>query len=230
MTMILVLLATAAASPACPAPVGTPVAITSAPLPVEALGGSYRTDTGWPAPGEARVGRLRYDWGLMLRSDDPRFADFDLSPGSVRSRSSRCWFQWDSTYAKQGVAGISNGRIGSNGYREGYVPPRPQFSPTIPGYRFAAAVDVVHRDGFTWIGVWNAEGTTNRSQIVAYDGERHLVLATLPVRLGGIAQLPDLHSPAYHLTLIGEGKPGLPVPWMRLIWLGGPSDNEKPRQ
>src|SRR3546814_1546132 len=67
--------------PACPvtdAP-SNAVAITSTPLPVEALGGHYRTDTGWPAPGEGRIGQLRYGWGLMLQSDDPRFADFDQS-------------------------------------------------------------------------------------------------------------------------------------------------------
>src|SRR3546814_996509 len=41
--------------PACPvtdAP-SNAVAITSTPLPVEALGGHYRTDTGWPAPGRS---------------------------------------------------------------------------------------------------------------------------------------------------------------------------------
>ena len=82
--------------PACPvtdAP-SNAVAITSTPLPVEALGGHYRTDTGWPAPGEGRIGQLRYGWGLMLQSDDPRFADFDQSPGPVHSRSSGCWITW----------------------------------------------------------------------------------------------------------------------------------------
>src|SRR3546814_14616944 len=73
--------------PACPvtdAP-SNAVAITSTPLPVEALGGHYRTDTGWPAPGAGRIGQLRYGWGLMLRSDDPRFPDFDHSPGPFHS-------------------------------------------------------------------------------------------------------------------------------------------------
>lgn len=219
MMTILGLLAAATARPSCAAPVGDPVAITSAPLPVEALGGSYRTDTGWAAPGEARVGRLRYDWGLMLRSDDARFADFDLSPPTaVHSRNSGCWFEWSSTYAKSGVTAISSGRISSGGYREGYVPPVPDATPTIPGFRFAAADGNVHRAGFTWIGVWNAEGSTERSQIVAFNAERHLVLATLPIRFGAISQLPDLHSQAYYLTLIGEGIPGKPVAWMRLIW------------
>ena len=59
-----------------------------------------------------------------------------------------------------------------------------------------------------------------RSQIVVFNGGRYRVLVTLSVRLGGVAQLPDLHSAVYHLTLIGEGKPDRPVAWMRLIWLG----------
>jgi hypothetical protein len=225
MMTIIVMVAAATVAPPCPAPIGEPVTITSTPLSVETLGGGYHTDTGWPAPGEAHIGQLRYDWGLMLRSDDTRFANFDLSPGPVHSRSSGCWFRWDSTYGKtsvgRGVTGISNGRIGTSGYRDGYVPPRPDTTPTIPGYRFVAA-NAIHREDFTWVGLWNAQGSAERSRIVAFNAERHQVLATLPIRFGAIAQLPDLHSQAYHLTLIGEGKPGRPVPWMRLIWLGGP--------
>ena len=93
MTTIMVLLAAVAAAPSCPAPVGEPVAITSTVIPVQVMGGIYRPGNGWPAPGEARLGFVRYEWGLLLRSDDPRFADFDLAPGPVHSRSSGCWFQ-----------------------------------------------------------------------------------------------------------------------------------------
>lgn len=217
MTMIAAFVAATIATPSCSGRVGEPVAISSAPLAIEALGGTYRTDTGWSAPGEGRVGQLRYDWGLMLQSDDPRFANFDLSAGAIHSGSSGCWFQWDSAYTDGRVASIRNARMGESGYRQGYVPPRPDVTPTISGYQFVAA-DGVHRDGFTWIGVWNAEGPVERSQIVAFNQERHLVLATLPVRLGAISQLPDLHSQAYHLTFVGEGKPGRSAPWMRLIW------------
>lgn len=63
MTAITALLAVATAASSCPAQIGVPVAVTSTPLPVKALGGGYRTDTGWPPPGEARVGQLQYDWG-----------------------------------------------------------------------------------------------------------------------------------------------------------------------
>ncbi|MGA1799527.1 hypothetical protein VH567_12190 [Sphingomonas sp. 4RDLI-65] len=206
------------AAPSCTAPIGEPVAVSSTPLSIEALGGSYRATPGWPAPGEARIDQLRFDWGLMLRSNDPRFANFDLTPGAVHSRSSGCWFELDSAYAKDGVENISASRIANSGYREGFVPLRPDVTPDIAGYRFAAADGNIHRDGFTWIGVWNADGSAERSQVVAFDGARYEVLATLPVRLGAIAQLPDLHSQAYHLTFVGEGKPGRPVPWMRLIW------------
>src|SRR3546814_2520783 len=69
----------------------------------------------------------------MLQSDDPRFADFDQSPGPVHSRSSGCWITWDRQYGKSGIVAVSNGRIGKSGYVEGYVPPRPDRTPTIAG-------------------------------------------------------------------------------------------------
>ncbi|MFC0307910.1 hypothetical protein [Rhizorhabdus histidinilytica] len=151
--------------PACPvtdAP-SNAVAITSTPLPVEALGGHYRTDTGWPAPGEGRIGQLRYGWGLMLQSDDPRFADFDQSPGPVHSRSSGCWITWDRQYGKSGIVAVSNGRIGKSGYVEGYVPPRPDRTPTIAGFRFVTA-QKVSRKNYDWVGLWVAEGNDQRTQ------------------------------------------------------------------
>ncbi len=91
---------------------------------------------------------------------------------------------------------------------DGFVPARPAVTPDIVGYSFVAADDNVHRDSYTWIGVWNAEGLAERSRVVAFDGKRFLILATLPVRLGAISKLSDLHSQAYFLTLIGEGKLG----------------------
>lgn len=215
--MIVAVIAALLATPSCSAPVGTPVAVTFASLPPEALGGTYALTKTRDAPGEPRVGQLRYDWALLLRSDDPRFADFDLSPGKVHSRKSGCWFDWDETYLEGKVVAIANGRIGVSGYVEGYVPPQPEKIPSLPGYDFVAA-DSVRRQGHSWIGVWNAKGVVKQSKIVAFGNEQSVVLATLPVRIGAIARLPDLHSQAYHLTLVGEGSPGTSVPWMRLIW------------
>ena len=73
----------AALAPACPVPAAPAdaVVISATKMTVEAAGGAYVVRNGWPAPGEARVGSIRYQWGFTLRSDDPRFADFDLSPG-----------------------------------------------------------------------------------------------------------------------------------------------------
>lgn len=212
---------TAKRTPPCSAPIGQAVAITTMDLPMRALGVRYLSDDGWAAPRYAPVGQLVYDWGLMLRSDDPRFANFDLSPGPVHSRSSGCWFHWDIEYIEGGINGISNGRIGRSGYRDGYVWQKPPATPRLSGYRFIAA-DAVHRDGYAWIGLWVADGVVERSRIVAFNADRHTVLATLPVRLGSLASLPNLHSNAYALTLIGEGKPRQPVPWLRLIWPDGP--------
>lgn len=201
----------------CPAPLGEMVEITSTPLLVEALGGNFEAGPNQEGAGEPIVGELQYRGGLMLHSHDPRFADFDLSPGFIHSRSSGCWFHWDMAYADGNVVRISNGRIGSSGYTEGFLPPSPKATPSLPGYRFAAAGNV-HRDGFTWIGVWNAEGARERSRVVAFNDESHRVLAELPIRLGAIGQLPDIHSEAYHISLVGEGKPGRPVPWLQLTW------------
>lgn len=205
----------------CSVPIGTAVAIKFADLPAKVLGVRYLTDDKWAAPRNAPIGQLSYDWGLMLRADEPRFANFDLSPGPVHSRSSGCWFQWDIEYIEGGINGISNSRIGRSGYRDGYVRQQPPAVPRLSGYRFTAA-DAVHRDGYTWIGLWVADGVVERSRIVAFNADRHLVLATLPVRLGSLASLPDLHSNAYALTLIGEGKPRQPVPLIRLNWPSGP--------
>lgn len=204
--------------PVCSGHLGESVAINAAPLTVEMLGGSYRAHPGWPHPGEARVDQLRYSSAVMLRSDDPRFTDFDLSPGPVHSRTSGCWFSWTSIQGKSGIAGISNAGIGRSGYVDGFFPARPAVTPDIVGYSFVAADDNVHRDSYTWIGVWNAEGLAERSRVVAFDGKRFLILATLPVRLGAISKLSDLHSQAYFLTLIGEGKLGQKVAWIRLVW------------
>lgn len=85
MTTIMTLLAVVAAAPSYFAP-NSEAAIAFTPLSVEALSGSYRTGAGWPAPGEGRVGELCYDRRLMLRSDDPRFANH--SPVLVHSRLS----------------------------------------------------------------------------------------------------------------------------------------------
>lgn len=223
--MLLAQLAVPAAAPqslpamatACTGKVGEPVAISARPLPVEEIGGRYEPGKGWPSPGDARVGALRYDWGMMLRSGDPRFTDFDLSPGAVHSRRSHCWFAWDSDYAGGNVVRVRNGRIGTSGYRDGYVPPQPRTTPAIPGFRFVAATPI---RSDAWIGVWNAEGKGARSRIVAFGDGGQTLLATLPLRLGAIASLPDLHSDSQHLTVMGEGRPGEESAWMRLIWSG----------
>lgn len=209
-----------AVAPVCAGRVGEQVAITSRLLPLSELGGRHEAARGWPPPGDPRVGKLRYDWGLMLRSEDPRFTDFDLSPGSVHSRRSNCWFEWDSDYAGGKVRRILGGRIGSSGYRAGYVPATPEATPTIPGFQFVAATQIRNDQ---WIGLWNAAGDTERSQIVSFGGERLEVLATLPLRLGAIASLPDLHSNAQHLTIMGEGRAGQETAWMRLIWSDNPA-------
>jgi len=213
MITVAVLLAAATTSPLCPAPVGDPVAITSTPLPVEKLGGSESTSETYPF-----VGQLRYHWGVMLRSDDSRFVHLRYHRGQVYSESSGCWFRWDMQVAHSPTKS-ANGRIGEAIFNSSYVEHEPAYWPDIPGYRFITAKEV-HVGGYAWLGVWNAEGVTERSKIIVYDGQRHTVLATLPLRIGGIDITQEIHTVHQWITLIGEGKPAKPVPWFQVSWLG----------
>ena len=212
----------AALAPACPVP-ATPadaVVISATKMTVEAAGGAYIVRNGWPAPGEARVGSIRYQWGFTLRSDDPRFADFDLSPGPIHSRSSGCWFGWDYRWGKNGVDALTNGRIVSSGYSEGYVPDHPASTPVIAGYHFVAA-DKAFSPDYAWVGLWVADDGAQRTQVIAFKDQRQKTLATLPFRLGSLATLPSPDTPALGMTMIGEGRSGQPVPYLQLLWMSG---------
>ncbi|MFD2502433.1 hypothetical protein ACFSTI_31320 [Rhizorhabdus histidinilytica] len=81
----------------------------------------------------------------------------------MHSRSSGCWITWDRQYGKSGIVAVSNGRIGKSGYVEGYVPPRPDRTPTIAGFRFVTA-QKVSRKNYDWVGLWVAEGNDQRTQ------------------------------------------------------------------
>jgi len=212
-TMTIVLLAAVISPPSCPAPVGEPIAITSTPLPVEKLGGSQSKTTA-----DQTVGQLDYNWGVMLRSDDTRFVDLRYHRGAVFSDSSGCWFTWNipNTF---NFTGPANGRIGKAAFYDWVVEHQAAYWPQIPGYRFIIASEV-HTGGYAWLGVWNAEGSAERSQIIVYDGQRHTVLATLPLRVGGMMLLPHLHTASQSIILIGEGKHKHPIPWIDLTWSG----------
>jgi hypothetical protein len=220
MAAIMALLAAASAAPSCPASVGEPVVITSTVLPVKAIGGSYHSGIGWPPPGEARVGLVRFEWGLLLQSIDPRFADFDLSPGSVHSRSSGCWFQWENRWGKHGVEAIAAPHIGESGYTAGYVPQQPTKLPAIDGYRFVSA-DKAFSPDYAWVGLWNATDGSARSQVIAFSDQRHKTLAAIPFLLGGLSAMPSPDTPALGITIIGEGKDSSPVPYFELLWMSG---------
>jgi len=221
MSAIMTLFTAMAAAPTCLAAAAVePVGITSAVLPAHVIGGTYRPGKGWPAPGEARVGYLRYEWGLLLRSDDPRFADFDLSPGPIHSRSSGCWFQWENRLGERGVEAIAAPHIGKSGYNSGYTPEQPTNPPSVPGYRFVTA-DKAYSTDHAWIGLWNAADGTGRSQVVAFTNRRHTSLAAFPFRLGGLATMPSPDTAALGMTIVGEGKSREPVPYFRLVASSG---------
>jgi len=219
MAAIVALLASVTAVPACPAPVDEPVAITSSTLSAERLGGSYRTRPDQPSRGEGHVGQLRYNWGVILRSSDTRFASLRYYRGEVYSSSTGCWFSWASKWDDGTITGVSDGRISKPLFPDSYVEYEPGYSPDIAGYRLLEAKEV-HTSGYAWLGVWNAAGSAKRSQIIAYDGQRSTVLATLPLRIGGMTLTPHLHSAAQSITLIGEGGLGRPTPYMSLTWYG----------
>jgi hypothetical protein len=212
----------AAATPACPVPAAPAdaVAISAVKIPVEAAGGAYVADNGWPAPGEARIGLIRYQWGFTLESDDPRFTDFDLSPGPIHSRSSGCWFAWDYQWGKNGPDALTNSRIAGSGYKEGYVLDRPASTPVIAGYRLAA-VDKAFSPDYAWVGLWVAEDGDQRTQVIAFKDDRQKMLATLPFRFGALATLPSPDTPALGMTMIGEGCSGQSVPYLQLLWMSG---------
>ncbi|WP_242154433.1 hypothetical protein [Sphingomonas sp. BAUL-RG-20F-R05-02] len=152
----------------------------------------------------------------MLRSNDPRFTDFDFAPGSIHSRASGCWFEWENRWGKHGVEAIVTPHIGKSGYNAGYTPEQPKNLPTIPGYRFIMADKAYSADN-AWIGLWNAADGTGRSQVIAFTDQRHTSLVTLPFRLGGLATLPSPDTPALGMTIVGEGKGRGPVPYFELL-------------
>src|SRR3546814_14070989 len=86
---------------------------------------------------------------------------------------------------------------------------------------------MVSRYNYDCVSLWVAEGNDTRTQIIGFNDTAHTVLANLPFRFGGMASLPDLHGVASHMTLIGEGRPGQPVPWLRLIWFTRPLHPQK---
>lgn len=106
----------------------------------------------------------------MLRSDDPRFVDFDLSPGSIHSLSSGCWFAWDYRWGKDGVDALTNGRVAASDYTDGYVRERPAGTPMIAGYRFVTA-DKAFSPDYAWVGLWVAEDGAQRTQLMAFNEE-----------------------------------------------------------
>src|SRR3546814_1612312 len=57
----------------------------------------------------------------------------------------------------------------------GYVPPRPDRTPTIAGFRFVTA-QKVSRKNYDWVGLWVAEGNDQRTQIIGFNDTAHTVL------------------------------------------------------
>lgn len=88
----------------------------------------------------------------------------------------------------------------------------------ITGYRFVSASKAFSPD-YAWVGLWNANDNTAGSQVIAFNDQRHKVLATLPFRLGGLSTLPSPDTPALGITIIGEGQGH--VPWFQLQWMSG---------
>lgn len=208
-----------AMAPACQAPLGETVPLSAASLSVEDVGGRYDTSRGWPALGEPRVGALRYAWGLMLQSDDARFAHVDQVQSGVRSSTSGCWLGGDFVWGKDGiVTGIDKPRIVADPYRPGYVRPQPdrRSIPVIAGYRYVAASQSFSAF-YPWIGLWAVDGDTHRTGIIAFNDHAHLALATLPYRLANITTLPSPDSPWTSITVTGASLRE-PTPFLQLMW------------
>jgi hypothetical protein len=207
-----------ATPPACQAPIGEAVPLTATSLSVEDMGGRYDTSTGWPAPGEKRVAALRYQWGLMLQSDDPRFAHVDQLFSGLRSAETGCWLSMGFVWGQGGVVtGIDKAQITADPYQSGYVRPQPDHRPPpIAGHRYVAASES-YSDAYPSIGLYAVEGDEPRTAIVAFNASEHIVLATLPYRLTNIATLPDPHAIWTGITVSGSGLRE-PSPYLSLMW------------
>ena len=208
-----------AMGPACQASVGETVPLSAASLSVEDVGGCYHTSSGWPAPGEQRVGALRYAWGLMLQSDDARFGHVDQVQRGVRSSTSGCWLGGDFVWGQDGiVTGIDKPRIVADPYRPGYVRPQPDRRgiPVIAGSRYVAASQSFSAF-YPWIGLWAVDGDAHRTGIIAFNNHAHLVLATLPYPLATITTLPSPDSPWTSITVTGASLRE-PTPFLQFMW------------
>jgi hypothetical protein len=214
-------------SATCAAPIGAPVDLAAEPIALAALGGASVPRPGWPPPGEPRVGALRYEWGLMLRSIAPGFADFDEAVVPIHSRRSGCWYGLDLHWGAHGADAVSKARIVAGPYREGYVRERPATVPAIPGYRFTAARGAFSPK-YRWVGIWTAQRGRERSLMVAFDGLRRETLAEVPVRLAAISTLPSPDTPWLGITVIGTNRPGRPVPLLSFAWMSGLAGKASP--
>lgn len=67
-------------------------------------------------------------------------------------------------WGKRGVEAITSPHIGESGYRASYTPEQPAKLPMIAGYRFIMA-DKAFSPHHAWVGLWNAEDGSARSQV-----------------------------------------------------------------
>jgi hypothetical protein len=216
----------APAAPTCTTAPGTPVAVTGEPIPLEAIGGRHVPQLAWPAPGVPKVGALRYEWGLMLRSTDRGFADFDEATIPLHSRRSGCWYGMDFHWGPHGADSVLRARIAGSAYREGYVAERPDALPPIAGYRFAGAGGAFS-PSYRWIGLWVAK-RGKRSLIIGFDGARHETLGEVPLRLAAISTMPSPDTPWLGISLVGENRPGEPVAFLEFMWMSQPPPKRSP--
>src|SRR3546814_18165904 len=101
--------------------------------------------------------RARWTIALRLGADAPigrsALCRLRSTPGPVHSCSSGCWITWDRQSGKNGIVAVSTGRIGKNGYVEGYVQPRTELGRASWSERGCQ---------YVWISLLDVELTKNK--------------------------------------------------------------------
>lgn len=197
---------------------GEHIQVASRRLSVEDIGGRNL-----PGPsGPSVVGDLRFEWGLLLLPADERFSAVTemIGPLALAKTGAGCWFRWDLAWGPEGATSITNVRRAPDPRLSGITTglKEPAGRPHIPGYQFVAA-DSAFSAKFQWLGLWRSTAGRPHTALIAFDGVRHRVLATVPLRLGAISTLPSPDTPALHVTTMSASAGVEPIAYLSLTWL-----------
>lgn len=201
---------------------GAPVRYEAKLLSVEDAGGNYVPMISWAAPGAPMVGSLHYEWGFLLRFDDPRLQHFDRPTPGMHAAKSGCWVGYHVRPVTESDGRTTNAIVDAfyvtNPWGDAHpIFETPTIVPKIAGYSYVAA-SKSSNPPYAWIGIWAAKHG-KRSMVVAFNERQTKVLGTLPFKLTGITALPAPDAPPVGITLVGDAPTGHPIPLIELTWV-----------